>query len=282
MSSVTVVLASKDRPGPCAAVAWQVLAQLPADGEIVVVDQSAPDAAAALAAALPQDPRVRWCPSSPPSLPRARNVGLAAARGAIVWFLDDDVVLHPGCLAAHLDAYADRRVGGVVGRIVELRLTPNSRRVRNDVGWDGRIHTRLDGPDDTWVGTLKGANMSFRKAALELVGGFDPRFAGTSLLEDADASARVRAHGWRLRYVAAAGVDHDHLPTGGVRRSPAETAVWRFHNTARFLRKQRGWPGVGLASPVFVALAARTSWREAEPAVVARLLRAWVRGARSV
>jgi GT2 family glycosyltransferase len=276
---LSVVLATLGRPGPCAAVLRQVLAQLPPGGEVLVVDQSGPLQAEDLRAVVASDPRARWCPSAPPSLPRARNVGLAAARGAIVLFLDDDVVLHPGCLAAHLGAYDDPTVGGVAGRIVERRLRPNARRLRNDVGWDGRIRTRLDHPADGWVGTAKGANMSFRRAALAQVGGFDLGFAGTSLLEDADASARVVGAGWRIRFVAAAAVDHEHLSTGGVRRPPAEALRWRFHNTARYLRRHRGLPGLLLATPTFAALAGRAAVAERRAGPAIDLARAWVRGA---
>jgi GT2 family glycosyltransferase len=282
MVTLSVVLATKDRPEACARVVSQVLGQLPADGEVLIVDQSAPAAAESLRRAVGGDPRVSWVPSSPPSLPRARNAGLRAANGRVVLFLDDDVVLHPGCLAAHVAAYADPAVGGVAGRIVERRLRSTSRTLRNELAWDGRIRTRLDGHDDGEVATAKGANMSFRRAALLVAGGFDEGFAGTSLLEDADASARVTAGGFRLRFVAAAGVDHEHLPVGGVRRPPAEAAWWRFHNTGRWLRRHRGWLGVGLAGPTHLALAVREAGRSGRPRAVVGLLRAFVRGARSV
>jgi GT2 family glycosyltransferase len=280
--TVTVVLATVGRPAGAAAVAAQVVAQLPADGELVVVDQSAPADAEALRAALPPDPRVLWRPSWPPGLPRARNVGLRAARGDVVWFVDDDVALHPGALAAHLAAYADPRVGCVAGRIVERRLAANSRRLRNDVGWDGRIHTRLDVDHDGVVATAKGANMSFRRAPLLAAGGFDPGFAGTSLLEDADASRRVAAGGWRIHFVAAAAVDHEHAPTGGARRPPAEALRWRLFNTGRYLRRHRGWAGVALALVPQAAVAVRSTRREPGAGPAWRLLRAYVQGARSV
>lgn len=279
--SISVVVATVDRPGPCADVVRAALAQLPPGGEVVVVDQSGPAEAEALRALVGADPRVRLLSSAPPSLPRARNVGVAAAAGAVVVFLDDDVALHPGCLAAHLAAFADPRVGVVAGRIVEARLRPNARRLRNDVGWDGRIRTRLDEVHDGVVATAKGANMSFRRAALLAAGGFDEGFGGTSLLEDADASARVAREGWVVRFVAAAAVDHLHLPSGGVRRGRPDPATSRFHNTARYLRRHRGLAGLVAAAPTFGALAAREALRTRRPRVAAHLLRAFVRGARA-
>lgn len=280
-ATLDVVLCTAGRPGPAAHVARQVVGQLGPHGHLWIVDQSGPDAAEALAAALPRDPRVRLHRTAPPSLPRARNVGVALSRADVVWFVDDDVVLHAGALRAHAEAYRDPAIGCVAGRIVERRLAPNARRLRNDVGWDGRIRTRLDIATDGVVATAKGANMSFRRAALLAAGGFDPGFAGTSLLEDADASARVAANGWRVVYVAAAGVDHEHLPAGGVRRPRAEAEAWRSHNTGRWLGRHRGWAGLALAVPAQVALAVREGWRARDPAAPARLLRAFVRGARS-
>lgn len=60
--------------------------------EIVVVEQStdAPPAAAARLRALEADPRLRVLSHRPLGGARARNVGVAASRGAVLVFIDDD------------------------------------------------------------------------------------------------------------------------------------------------------------------------------------------------
>ncbi|MEN0068486.1 MAG: glycosyltransferase family 2 protein, partial [Myxococcota bacterium] len=161
---ITVIVATRERPTSVMRLLGDVLHQAPSKAEVVVVDQSDAPARERTAAwvAAQDDDRLRHQIHQPPGLPAARNAGLASTVGEIVVFFDDDVTLFPGCLAAHLAAYRDPTVGGVVGRIVEERLVSNAWRTTNRIGRSGRIHTRLDGPDACFVETLKGANMSFR------------------------------------------------------------------------------------------------------------------------
>ncbi|MCB9698333.1 MAG: glycosyltransferase family 2 protein [Alphaproteobacteria bacterium] len=246
--------------------------------ELLVVDQSDDEEHARVEALLPAGVRLI---RRAPGLPAARNAGLAATTAPIVLFLDDDTSPAPGCLSAHLEPFRDPTVGGAVGRIVERRLRPNSRRLRNDLAWDGRIRVRLDTTEDGPIGSLKGANMSVRRRAVEQVGGFDEGWGGTALLEDADLSERLIRAGWRLRYAARAAVEHLHAPTGGVRQEGAEqTERWRFHNTARFLRRHRGMGGVLVATPTWMALAAARGLRWRRPGSTAQLISAWWAGAR--
>ena len=270
MSSVAIVIATFRRPDALREVVTGVLAQAPDDAEIVVVDQSEPPS--------PQPSRVRVL-TRKPGLPAARNSGIAATTAPIVLFLDDDVRLHPGCIAAHLAAYRDPTVGGVVGRIVERSLRPNARTTTNRVDPGGRIVTRLDGPLPVEVDTLKGANMSFRRAALVDAGPFDERYGGTALLEDADLSTRVRAEGWRLVYAPDAAVDHLHLPVGGVRRADrVETERWRFRNTGYFVRRHRGRRAAPRLVATFGAIAVARAVRWGRPDLVTRLLAALAEG----
>ena len=147
----------------------------------------------------------------------------------------------------------------------------------------GRVRTRLDGPDPVDVATLKGANMSLRRAALQSAGPFDVGFAGTALLEDADLSTRVRRAGWRLVYEPDAAVDHEHAPHGGVRtRSDGlASSWWRLHNTARFVRRHGGrgaWPRLWATQS---AIAVRDALRHRRPGAVWHLVGALTVGWRS-
>jgi GT2 family glycosyltransferase len=266
---LAVVVPTLGRPALAARVLTEVAAQARDDDEVLAVDQSdAPDHAA-LREAVPA--RVRILRREVRGLPGARNAGIAATTAPIVLFLDDDVRLHPGCLDAHRAAYVDPTVGGAVGRIHEHRLRPNARRTTNRISAGGRIVTRLDGDEPVDVETLKGANMSLRRAALDEVGGFDEGYVGTALLEDADLSTRVAARGWRLRYLPDAAVDHLHAEVGGVRVGDA--LRWRFRNTAYFVRTHRGWPGL---VPVALTFATVAAWKD--PRGAARLGRAFVEG----
>lgn len=283
METLAVVLATRQRPDAIRRLVPEVLAQAPGSAEILIVDQSEPEVCDAVARAMAElgDPRVRHLPHQPPGLPAARNAGIAATAGRIVLFLDDDVELYPGCLVAHLAAYRDPAVGGVVGRIEERRLRPNAWRTTNRIGRSGRIRTRLDGPDPRPIETLKGANMSLRRRAIEAAGGFDPGFGGSALLEDADLSTRVRALGWTLRYEPDAAVVHRHDPAGGVRTDGPDAAWWRLHNTARYVRRHHGpaaAPGLWLTSSL---IALREGLTSGDPRRVGQLLGALGRGWRA-
>ncbi len=280
MVPLTVVVATLERPQAVARLLPGVLRQAPRSARVLLVDQSSPPALAATARFVRHlaDRRVEHLPHRARGLPAARNRGLVHCDGRVVLFFDDDVVLRPGCIAAHLAAYRDPTVGGVVGRIEERRLQPNAWRTTNRVGRSGRVITRLDGPDARDVETLKGANMSVRRTAIDAVGGFDEGYGGTALLEDADLSARVRALGFRLRYEPDASVIHEHLPFGGVRTGQLDAAWWRFHNAARFVRRHHGPAALPELLVTHGLLALREGLRSRDLARPLRLLEALGRG----
>jgi mycofactocin glycosyltransferase len=136
----------------------------------------------------------------------ARNAGLAAATKALVAFLDSDVVPEPGWLPPLLAAFADPAVGLAAPRIVALLPI---------TGWLGRyeaVRSSLDlGPDPALVvprsrvAYVPSAALVVRRAAAGP--GFDERLR---VAEDVDLVLRLHAAGWRLRYVPAARVGHDH------------------------------------------------------------------------
>ncbi|MGN6187419.1 MAG: HAD-IIIA family hydrolase [Conexibacter sp.] len=117
----------------------------------------------------------------------ARNVGWRASEAEWIAFLDDDVIPPEGwteALVADL-ATAGDRVAGVQGRIVVP--LPTGRR-----------------PTD-WERNVKGlerarwatADMAYRRAALQQVGGFDERFT-RNYREDADLGLRILDAGWEI------------------------------------------------------------------------------------
>jgi len=131
----------------------------------------------------------------PRGLSGARNTGVAAARGEVVAFLDDDAMAAPDWLEHLLRPYDDPGVVGVGGRVV--------------AEWEGGKPAWFP-PEFNWVVGCSyvgqptvssvvrnpiGANMSFRRAALLAVGGFsaDVGRVGTRPLgcEETELSIRV-------------------------------------------------------------------------------------------
>ncbi len=116
---------------------------------------------------------------------RARNLGWRHATTPWVTFLDDDVVTDPDWherLLEDLDG-AGPHVAGSQGR-VHVPLPAD----RRPTDWE---RTTAGLADATWIT----ADMSYRRAALAAVGGFDERFP-RAFREDADLGLRISArHG---------------------------------------------------------------------------------------
>jgi histidinol-phosphate phosphatase family protein len=118
----------------------------------------------------------------------ARNTGWWGGTSTWVSFLDDDVRLPAGWYAAlrrDLD-HAPPCVGGVQGH-VDVPLPPG----RRPTDWERNVHGLERA---RWVT----ADMAYRRAALEAVGGFDERFI-RAYREDVDLAAAVQDRGWALR-----------------------------------------------------------------------------------
>jgi glycosyltransferase involved in cell wall biosynthesis len=104
---ISVIVPTRDRPGPLAACLAALEAQTVGSFEVVVVDDGSQDAAAVagVVAGAPHARLVRGAGCGPAA---ARNLGAGAARGAILCFTDDDCRPGPGWV----DALAGRIAGG--------------------------------------------------------------------------------------------------------------------------------------------------------------------------
>ena len=157
----------------------------PVPGPVVVVDdrRDGPDLAPDLADLAIADLRVVRSGGGGPA--RARNIGWRHTTTPWVSFLDDDVVTDPEWSAALVRdlASAGAEVAGSQGR-VRVPLPEH----RRPTDWE-RSTAGL--ATATWIT----ADLSYRRAALSAVGGFDERFP-RAFREDADLGLRVTAaHG---------------------------------------------------------------------------------------
>jgi len=135
-------------------------------------------------------------------LSHARNVGLKAATGEIVAYIDDDAYPDPHWLDYLASTFISTQHAGVGGP----NLTPPSggpiaHCVANSPG--NPTHVLLT---DEEAEHIPGCNMAFRRDALLEIGGFDPQFwvAG----DDVDICWRLREQGYSLGFNPAAIVWH--------------------------------------------------------------------------
>ncbi len=206
---VSVVVASRGRPGALA-LCLTGLGQVQYHPFEVVVVADVPGRAAA--AAHPLGPRLKIVACEAANLSRARNLGIAAAAGEIVAFLDDDAVPEPDWLTHLAAAFARPETGGAGGHVMGrngISLQWGARRVDRE-GW----HRAVDAPGpEPFVaphgdGAIRteGTNMAFRREVLAARGGFDEAYR--YYLEETDLNLRLAAAGVPVALVPRARVWH--------------------------------------------------------------------------
>ena len=162
--------------------------------EIIVVDDgSTDDTAARVARHGSDDPRIRLMSVPNGGVARARNLGMSAARGAFVAFLDADDLWHPDKISLQLQCMIDSPVwlGGCYAQ---------SRHID--------VHDRLlgDGPSFSAEGYVlarqfavhlvrNGSCLLVRREVAMLLGGYDPSYAdrGIGGCEDIEFEFKLAA-----------------------------------------------------------------------------------------
>lgn len=113
----------------------------------------------------------------------ARNSGIEASNGEVVAFVDDDAQVQPGWLERLRENYRNPAVTGVGGNAQPVWPVERPPWFPTEFDWVvGCSHRGLP-VDPTPVRNLLGCNMSFRRTALDNVGGFNSTVGqvGTSL-----------------------------------------------------------------------------------------------------
>ncbi|MBS1888304.1 MAG: glycosyltransferase family 2 protein [Actinobacteria bacterium] len=222
--SVVVAAWSTDARSDLEACAAALRAQtLPAREVLVVIDHNAELAAWArehLAGVTVLEN------SGPKGIVGARNTGLAAARGSIVAFTDDDAAPEPGWLAGMAAAFADEATIGAGGALDPDWVGAEPRWLPTEFYWVFGCSYRGLPTGLAPIRNPIGANMAVRREALEAVGGFAdgvaPRelrlggkvLSGGHALDDTSLGIRVSAAfpGRRWIYQPAARVRHKVAP----------------------------------------------------------------------
>jgi GT2 family glycosyltransferase len=200
---VSLVIPSRDRGRLLLDTVRSVLAGDVIPAEIVVVDQSATPSREVSALE-----RVVYVHSHSAGLSRARNIGTVTARQDVIVFLDDDMLVDRGWLAAIVAQLRRRGPGWAVTGLVREGAAERPGAFQMSVLADT---TPREYSGRLLRDVLYTGNMAINRELLERVGQFDERLgAGTDFpgAEDNDFGYRLLTLGARVAYVPDAAVEH--------------------------------------------------------------------------
>lgn len=143
--------------------------------------------------------RVRYLRQGNAGPAAARNRGAGAARGEVLIFIDNDIIVAPSFVRDHREAHAAHPGSWIVGRITHpeaMRGTPFGR-YREDC-WEA-FHAAHPAAGVQETAGMSAANVSIPAADFRRLGGFDEDFTIASS-EDWDLGVRARRAGIRVLY----------------------------------------------------------------------------------
>jgi glycosyltransferase involved in cell wall biosynthesis len=232
--SISVIINTTDRAEQLALLLRSLDQQSYADFEIIVVVGPTEDNT--LQMLVPYEERVRifHCPAA--NLSRSRNIGLLAAHGDVVAFIDDDAVPSQRWLEQLAGLFEDGELDATGGTVffahpgdwktaVQFRrgITSALLEQKDDCEFLPHIVSQ-PGKSTHWVPRFMGANMAFRRDAILEIGGFDEFYK--FIAEESDVAVRLSHAAKVVRPVREATVYH----------FPASS-----RNRIAFTQKRRHW-----------------------------------------
>lgn len=211
---LSVVINTCDRGASLRQTLRSLAFQTWTDFEVVVVNGPSSDETGEVLEAYAGRIKVRSCPQR--NLSVSRNIGIDAASGDVVAFIDDDALATPTWLADLAGAYADAAIGGAGGKVYDHTglAVQDHYVVCHRLG--GRAQKDVVPPLDRFLGPgadpflhLLGTNASFRREALAAIGGFDEEYE--YFLDETDLCMRLVDAGYRLVVHPRAVVHHKFL-----------------------------------------------------------------------
>lgn len=184
-------------------------------------------------------------------LAASRNRGIKAAKYDIIAFLDDDCTADKNWLKELSKHYKHELVAGVGGPVIEL-----GRKVRTKakprkymyISRSGNVvnNTRVGSAEELEkfdvkiVNFFQGGNMSYRRAVLFRLHGFDENFKGNGYREETDLGIRSNRMGVQI-FNPNAYTFHYSAKRGGsrdvIKFNMARFLYWKIRNTCLLLLK---------------------------------------------
>jgi GT2 family glycosyltransferase len=223
---ITVVVCTRDRAAELSVCLPTLKALTYEPLEFVIVD-NAPTSDATRQLVMQtaaEDPRFRYVVEPRPGVSRARNRGLAEARGRYLAYTDDDVEVDPGWVQGLLRGFQRRPdVGCVTGLVCTAKITGGAEAYfdARTPSWSTRVEAEIFDLTSGRGGLYPysagvfgtGASFAFERSLLSQIGGFDEALGAGTLTkggEDLDIFVRVLFASRAVVYEPSAVVWHHH------------------------------------------------------------------------
>jgi glycosyltransferase involved in cell wall biosynthesis/GT2 family glycosyltransferase len=191
----------------------QSLNHLKGDFEVIVVNGPSTDQTVDICKTYNKKIKYVYCPER--NLSVSRNIGIANSQGDIVAFIDDDAIVHPMWLKHILQNYSTENVAGVGGFTIDHtgKKFQATGTLCDRMGNSFPVTSAIPRDIFCFPGTilfpsLLGTNSSFRRSALEKIGGFDEIFA--YFLDETDVCLRLIDAGGVILYAPNALIFHKY------------------------------------------------------------------------
>lgn len=222
LPSVSVVIPTLGRERVLVETVGLLLGLQRTAAEVIVVDQTPAHEAETEKALSDWDAsgRIRWIRRERPSIPAAMNAGLRAAASEVVLFVDDDIRPRGELVRAHAEVYAEASCSAVNGQVLQPGeddfdgpAGSGTDGIDRDLGFRFNSTRPVDG-----IASCIACNLSVRRDAALLVGGFDERFLGAAYRFETEFCRRLARSGRTTRFDPRPSVRHLKAGAGGTRQ----------------------------------------------------------------
>lgn len=206
--TLTIIIATYNRPDELARLLASLGGQLRSGDELMIAENGTPQPVKVP----PNAPLLKHLHEPRGGKCRSQNRAIAESHGEIVVLLDDDLTVEGGYLDAVERFFSENpEFAAMAGRILPAE-DPEAKVGANWIYLDLPIFDRGDRVVE--VPGVLGANMAFRRSALDAVGLFDERLGpgAAGHEEETEMSQRLRRKGLRIGYAPDAVVYHEVDP----------------------------------------------------------------------
>ncbi len=226
---ISVIIPTYNRNQVLRDIIKQILNQDYLNFELIVIDQSKnhdKETTEYLSSVLN---KIKYFQIEPPNLPAARNFGIKKAKGEIIVFFDDDMIITEDTLIKIGDAFGNDFINALTGFVLYPSQLEKTKWliVRKKKCINGRYYE---------IKAFGGYFMCFRKLVFETVGYFD-EWIGTQPLaaaEDYEFSRRVRVNDIKLFLDSSITLVHLGEKAGGCGRRNLNSDVIEIEHMKMF------------------------------------------------